>query len=89
MKCIAVARNNIFGLVHLLLEDRIVRCELVGAVGRLDQEEAFAIAGAQVIDHRFTAPREVRGGKSRRPRRASAAGQTMNRIEWFAGACRD
>jgi hypothetical protein len=45
VKCIAVARNNFFGLAHFLLEGRIVRCEMVGAVERLDQEEAFAIAG--------------------------------------------
>src|SRR5215469_1107120 len=51
LKRIAVARNYIFGLVHLLREGRMVRRELVSSVGRLDQGEAFATAGAQAIDH--------------------------------------
>ncbi len=51
MKSVTIARNYLLGLVHLLLEGRIVRRQLVGPIGPFDQEEAFAIAGAQAIDH--------------------------------------
>jgi hypothetical protein len=44
VKSIAVARDYILDLAHLLREGRIIRRQLVTTIGRLAQEEAFAIA---------------------------------------------
>jgi hypothetical protein len=53
VKSIAVARNYILGLSHLLLKGRIVRHRLVSSVWRFDQEETLAAADPQTTDHLF------------------------------------
>src|SRR5205085_5399093 len=50
---VAVAVDNVIRFRHLFLEARIVRCELVAAVWRFDQEQSFAVGGVQTVDDLF------------------------------------
>src|ERR1700722_4204332 len=52
MQRVAVAADDLLGLLHLLFERRIVRAELICAVWTFDQEQVVTFGGAQAA-HRL------------------------------------
>jgi hypothetical protein len=51
VKRIPVARHDVFGLLHLLLESWIERRESVGIVRTLDREDLFPLASAEAAHY--------------------------------------
>ena len=61
MERVAVAADDIFGLSHFFLECGIVRCELIGAIGRFNEEEAVPFGGLQTAGGLLGGERRPRG----------------------------